>query len=122
MSKDVYLMIHLVGIATVWMALGASTVHAMNGGTRVSNPSRRLVAATHGLGLVLILLGGFGMLAKMGMTSGMPGWAAAKFVLWLVVGAILALPMRIPALAKPIWFALPLLVGLAAWLALAKPF
>lgn len=122
MPYVVYKIIHFVGLVAIWAALGGATLHAMNGGTKATNPSRKLVAATHGIGLFLMLLGGFGMLARLGITSGLPGWIHAKLTLWLLVGALLAVPLRAPALAKPLWFAMPLVAGLGAWLALAKPF
>ncbi len=122
MPYEVYKILHIIGLVSIWAALGGATLHAMNGGTKATNPSRKLVAATHGIGLFLMLLGGFGMLARLGLTQGLPGWAIAKVVLWLVVGALLAVPLRVPSLAKPLWFAMPLFAGLGAWLALSKPF
>lgn len=119
---EAYKILHILGLVAIWAALGGATLHAMNGGTRESNPGRKIVAATHGIGLLLMLLGGFGMLARLGMTSGLPGWVIGKVVLWLLVGGLLAVPLRVPALAKPLWFAMPLLAGLGAWLALYKPF
>ncbi len=121
MPYEFYKILHIIGLVSIWAALGGTEVHVLNGGTRATNKVRSLVAATHGIGLVLMLVGGFGMLARLGMTSGMPGWVIAKIVLWLLVGALLALPMRKPELAKPLWFAMPLLAGLGAWLALMKP-
>ncbi|MDP2313455.1 MAG: hypothetical protein Q8P41_11160 [Pseudomonadota bacterium] len=121
MSYDFYKILHFIGLASIWGALGAATLHAMNGGTKATNPSRKIVAATHGIGLFLMLLGGFGMLAKKQIPVG-DGWVIAKIVLWLVVGGLLAVPLRAPALAKPLWFALPFFVAIGAWLALTKPF
>ncbi|MES2642312.1 MAG: hypothetical protein V4850_22705 [Myxococcota bacterium] len=122
MPYELYKILHIIGLVAIWAALGGTEVHALNGGTRETNKVRKLVAATHGIGLFLMLLGGFGMLARLGMTSGLPGWVIAKIVLWLAVGGLLAIPMRVPALAKPLWFAMPLIAGLGAWLALTKPF
>lgn len=121
MPYEVYKIMHIIGLVAVWSALGGATLHAMNGGTRASNPSRGLVAATHGTGLFLMLLGGFGMLAKLGQSPAQ-GWVIAKVVLWLVVGGLLAVPLRKPELAKPLWFVMPLVAGLGAWIALMKPF
>jgi hypothetical protein len=70
----------------------------------------------------LVLLGGFGMLARLGIThSGFPGWIWVKLAVWAVVAAALFLPRRNPALAKPLLFALPVLGGLAAYMAIYKP-
>jgi hypothetical protein len=122
MPLEFYKVMHIVGLVAVWMALGAASQHALNGGTRATNKARALVSATHGVGLLLMLVGGFGMLAKLQLMGAMPGWVIAKIVLWLVVGGLLVLPMRMPALARPLWFALPIIAGIGAWLALYKPF
>lgn len=124
MPYEVYKILHIIGLVSIWAALGGTEVHVLNGGTRATNKVRSLVAGTHGVGLVLMLVGGFGMVAKHNlMAEGLPlGWIVAKVVLWLVVGALLAVPLRKPALAKPLWFAMPLFAGLGAWLALTKPF
>jgi len=121
MSYAFYKTLHYLGFFLVFAALGGSLVHAMNGGTKDNNPSRKLLAIGHGLGLTLVVIAGFGMLAKLGI-HGVPGWAAAKIVVWLVIGALLVVPNRLPHLAKPVYIALPFLGALAGWLALAKPF
>ncbi len=90
---------------------------AANGGRREDNDVRGLLAAMHGVGLVLSLVAGFGMLG-----ANVPGWAWAKLVIWLFFGASLTLAYRGRTLARPLVVALPLLAGLAAWLALYKPF
>lgn len=118
-----YKLIHLLGVIALFLALGGLTFHAVSGGTR-SGASRKLVAITHGVALFLVILGGFGLLARIGVTHGTswPGWVWTKLAIWLLLGAALALPYRKPELAKPLWFILPLLGGVAAYMALYKPF
>jgi hypothetical protein len=122
-SIGIYRLIHIFGILLVFLAIGGMTLHAANGGTRATNRARVMVAITHGLGLFIILLGGFGMLARLGIAHGMdwPGWVWAKFAIWLVLGALFVLPYRFPALARPLWLLVPLLGITAAYLALFKP-
>lgn len=78
----------------------------------------------HGLGLFIVLLGGFGLLARIGVMHGMswPGWVWAKLGIWLVLGAIVVIPRRKPEWAAPLLVILPTLGGVAAWLAIFKPF
>jgi uncharacterized membrane protein SirB2 len=99
-------------------------VHAANGGSKAGSTTRPLVGTIHGLGSLLILVGGFGMLARMGFqhTGGFPGWLIGKMVIWLVLSAIALMPYRRPELARPFVVLLPLLAGAAAYLALYKPF
>ena len=111
-----YNTLHIVGIMLVFMSLGATVLHASNGGTRDTNPSRKLVAALHGVGLLVIIVAGFGMLAKNGgMNNGLPGYIHPKLLIWLLLGAAPVLIGRKPGLAKAMWLLIPLLGAVAAF-------
>lgn len=124
MSYEFYKILHIFGVVFLFMTLGGLTLHAMNGGTKDTNKSRRISSITHGLALFVILFAGMGLLARIGIASpGLwPVYVYLKLVIWLLMGAVIALIVRKPAWAKPLWFALPLLGGVAAWLAIGKPF
>jgi hypothetical protein len=117
LPPEVYKIIHLLGIAWLFFVLGGATLHALNGGDKASNNSRKLMAASHGVALVIILVAGFGMLGGKQMGT----WVFLKFALWLVLGASLALIQKKPGLAKALWFVLPLLAAAGAYLAVYKP-
>lgn len=121
MSYEFYKVLHIAAVIGVFVSLGAVCFHALNGGQR-GGPGRGLVAALHGGGLLLALVGGFGLLARLGLASGWPGWVWAKLALWLLLGALAAVPYRRPALARPVLLTLPVLGLAAAWLAILKPF
>jgi hypothetical protein len=123
MSPSFYKIVHLVGLLMVFLALGGVSLHAMNGGTKDTNVARRLVAITYGIGLLLILVGGFGWLGASGVMSGggMPLWTWIKLALWLAVGGLLALPAVRPGSGKLVWFLAPLIGLIGAWIALVKP-
>jgi len=122
--RDFYEILHIVGIAMLFVAIGGVSVHAANGGTKGTSSTRPLVGSVHGLGSLLILVGGFGMLARMGFQhgGGFPGWIIGKMIIWLILSAIVLLPYRRPTLARPFLLLLPLLAGVAVYLALYKPF
>lgn len=122
-SHAFYNVVHIVGIVLVMSALGAVAIHALNGGTRQANAARGLVAALHGTGILLILVGGFGMLARLGFLHGsnFPVWLWVKLAVWVTAAVLLYIPYRRPALARPIYLALPILGGLAAYMAIYKP-
>ena len=123
MSPDVYKLVHVAGILMVFLSLGGLALHGINGGSRESNDARRLTAVTYGIGLFLILLGGFGWLGATGaMGAGMPGWTWAKLGIWMAIGGLLALPTVKPELSRVVWFVAPVLGVLGAWLARTKPF
>lgn len=123
-SHQLYNVVHILGILLVFVALGGLVLHAANGGTRATNGGRRLVAITHGLGLFLVLLGGFGMLARLGVMhgQGFPGWIWGKLTIWVLLGAALMVPYRYPGAGRLLWFVVPLLGATAAYLAIYKPF
>lgn len=120
---QLYKIVHILGIALLVTGLAAVTMHALTGGLRRENRARGLIAALHGTGLLLILVGGFGMLARLGFAHGtmFPGWLLAKLAIWALLGAAIALPYRRPAMARPMLVAVPLLAALAAYLAVYKP-
>lgn len=122
-SHQFYNVVHIVGIVLIVAVLGGISLHAYAGGAREDNPSRRLTAALHGIGSFLILIGGFGMLARLSFQHGMgfPGWLWAKIAVWAILSAAVVLPYRRRALAMPLLVSLPLLAGVAAYMAIYKP-
>ena len=121
-SHQLYNLVHIVGIVLVVSALAGAAVLAHTRGDHEARSTRRMLAILHGIGAFLVLLGGFGMLARLGIVQGgFPGWIWVKLAIWVVVAIALLLPYRRPALARPLVLALPVLVGLAAYMALYKP-
>jgi hypothetical protein len=119
-SLNVYKLVHILGILLTFTAVGGLSLHALNGGTKATNAGRRLVTLSFGVGLFLILLGGFGMLARLGI--GLPVWIWVKIAIWISVGGLLAVPYRKPELARAVWLGSVALGIVAAWIGLYKPF
>jgi hypothetical protein len=121
--QAVYWYMHIFGIGLLLLAIGGVSLHAMSGGTKETSGGRRLTAASHGIGLLLVLIAGFGMLAHLDvMEGGLPGWIWAKLTVWAIIGGLFMVPYRKPGLAGPVWLATALLVLCAAWLAHSRPF
>lgn len=120
---EFYKVVHLVGIFALFTILGGIALHALNGGTKQTNVGRKLVAALHGVALLVVLVGGFGMLARLGIVQGhsFPVWVWVKIGVWLALPLLGTLPYRKPATAKWVLVALPVLGGLAAYMAIYKP-
>lgn len=120
---SLYKVVHIVGI--LLLAAGLSGV-AFSAEAASGRPGtgRRFAFILHGGGLFLVLLGGFGMLARLGFGPDVswPGWIWAKVIIWVTLGAAALLPFRFPRTARPVLLALPLLGGLAAYMAIYKPF
>lgn len=121
LSFTVYKVLHLLGIMFTVAALGGMAVHAANGGTRPESRTRALATALHGTGLLLVLVAGFGMLARLG-GSAASGWVLVKLAIWLTLGAAAMIPYRRPSWARALFVAVPLLAALAGIMALTKPF
>ena len=122
-SLNLYKLVHILGILLVFSSFGGLVLHAMNGGTKATNAGRRIVTNGYGVGLFLILLGGFGMLARLGIVQGgLPGWIWLKLAVWIAVGGLFALPSRRPDASRLLWILGPALGLLAAWAGLYKPF
>lgn len=112
-SYAVYKIVHLTGVMMVFLAVG---------GLLMNPSSRRPLAMLHGFGLFLSLLGGFGLLARLGVThGGLPGWALAKLGIWTVFALAIMAP-RFPRFAKAAWPLAVVLGAGAAYIAGSKPF
>lgn len=123
MPYAIYKLTHLLGIFVLIITLALPFMHLLRGGTRADFPRRRTLAITHGAASFLVLLGGFGMLARLGVVhSGLPNWVLAKLTIWLVLSAALALALRTTAGARAVLIGTPLLALLAAAIAIYKPF
>lgn len=121
-SYSVYKIIHLVGVLMVFLALGGVATNAINGGGK-QHAWRKPIAITHGIGLLLSLVAGFGLLARLGIVhDGLPGWVVAKLGIWLAFAVMIGVLVRKPNAAKPLWVATIVLGALAAYLAGSKPF
>lgn len=121
-SYQVYKILHLTGMFLLFTVTGAIALHVLNGGTRESNVGRKLVAALHGVAMLIILIGGFGLMARIGVPhTAWPLWIIGKFTIWAAFVFIAMLPYRVPKAARWVLLGVPLLGGLAAYLAVYKP-
>lgn len=110
MDSTTYKIIHLVGISA--LALGI-------GGMMANGSNRKIFSILQGIGLLVMLVSGFGLLAKLHL--GYPHFAIVKTVLWLVIGV---LPLIVRKLKLPVGLAIMIsltLVGIMAWLGVVKP-
>lgn len=123
MSYSASLLIHVTGIMLLFAAFGGMAFHAANGGTKATNPSRGLMAALHGVGLLLILGGGFMMFTLLGISHGgpWPTWVMIKMGIWVLLGAWTAFFGRSPKAAVPLLLAAILLGVLSGYMARFKP-
>ena len=97
LSLQSYHYLHLIGLILVFIGIGGM----------LSSEGAKKAMMWHGIGLLISIISGFGMLAKLGIMGTMPVWAWIKIGLWLVLGFL-------PVLAKRRVIATPLVVLIAA--------
>ncbi len=134
MSFAFYKIIHFIGIITLFLGFGLMLTGQLS--EKVAGSVKNLKPMmVHGLGLVLILLGGFGMAAKAKFISdsgvgegsvvaqsGFPNWFWAKFGIWVALGGAGAVIKRVPE-KRTLWLLLVILLGTCAvYLGVAQPF
>lgn len=120
MPLIIYKILHVLGALSVYLGFGLLIARAMLGSN--DKAIRKLGSIASGVGLLLLLLGGFGMIARyQGAIGYTDWWILVKIVLWLTLGAMTALISRKPQLSK-IWLAATVGIGLLATiLGLAHP-
>lgn len=115
MDPTIYRQIHLIGVIVLFLGLGGMLSHAGR-----DQKAPWVYAVLHGLGLLAILVAGFGSQARLEL--GFPGWLLVKIGVWILLAALPFLVRRgwIPAFLA--WLVAAGLGGLAVWLAVLKPF
>ena len=121
MSYEVYKIIHLTGIVLLFSGLVGLLALKMSGAA-LEGKTKKFIFLTHGIGAFFVLLGGFGLLARLELARSIPNWAYAKILIWLVLGGSVALIKRKGQFAFPIYVLLMILFIAAACLAIFKPF
>ena len=115
-----YYLLHFLGIMLVYCAYGILIARGMLGSD--SRALRKFGMIASGIGLFLILLGGFGLIAKLSYADYTSPWVIIKVVLFLLLAAMQTFISRKPSLSQ-VWFWVIFLLGLLATLtALYKPF
>ena len=83
---------------------------------------KKMISILHGIGVFLLLLGGFGMLARLGIGFPWPGWLWVKLVIWFAFAGSTVMIRKSGAMAKQWTIVAGVLVALAAIMAILKPF
>lgn len=84
MSLAFYHIAHLLGLIAVFVGFGCL----------LGDVRSRSAMKWHGMGLLISLISGFGMLAKLQIFAAMPTWVWIKIALWLVLGFLPVLARR----------------------------
>ena len=117
MSYEFYKILHVFSALLLMTSLGVLAA-ALSPADRL----RRLAGVAHGIALVLLLVAGFGLAARLQMFGNLPLWVYLKIGLWLLFGLAVVPLRRKPEWSLGIWVLLPVMASIAAWLAISKPF
>jgi uncharacterized membrane protein len=121
MSYEFYKILHIIGLLlTVFGLFGLSSVLWNDSAPKPQ--LRKIWIVSHGVGLLLLLVAGFGLAARLGLAGQLPGWIYAKLAIWLLVGGSLSLVKRKPRKSALWTLLIFVLVILAVILAVTKPF
>ncbi|MEZ5964680.1 MAG: hypothetical protein R3F56_12600 [Planctomycetota bacterium] len=114
MPYATYKLLHLIGIIVLLLGLGAALTTSKGGA------GRSLGMLLHGLGLLVVIVAGFGMQAKGNV--GFPFWLWAKVGIWVLLALLPVLVRRAALGASAALFLAALLASGAAYLVLMRPF
>ena len=118
MSYEFYKILHVFSVLLLFTSLGTLAASVRSEDRRL----RRLAGVAHGVALAIIFVAGFGLLARLGMFGSIPAWAWLKMGLWVVLAMIVIPLRRKPEWTTALWALIPIVGGLAVWLAVQKPF
>lgn len=111
MPLAAYHLLHIVGLILVFIGFGAL----------LSSEGAKSSMKWHGTGLLISLVSGFGMLAKMGLFSALPTWVFIKLGLWVVLAFLPVLAKR-RVVKAPVVLVIAVLIGaLMGYLGYLKP-
>lgn len=110
MPLPYYHILHLIAVMALFVGTGTALAGADNAG------ARKLGAIFRGIALLLLLVTGFGMLAKLQLMKGIPLWAWVKMGIWLIAAVLpVFVKRRIISGVAAVLIAL-VLGSVAAWL------
>lgn len=115
MTLELYKVLHILGLALLMISTGVAMATP-------KDASQKTSMIFHGVGLLLLLVAGFGMLSRLHLSAphDWQGWVWAKIGAW-VVAAILPALVRRGAVPRPLGWVLALgIAGFAAYAGLTK--
>jgi len=120
MPYEFYKVLHFLGLILTLSGLIGLMASFLTLPSELPRKLRVLWMSMHGTGLLIILVSGFGLAARLGLVGGLPTWVKAKIAVWVVVGFIIIFIRKMKTQIQ-IWLPLVLvLFTLAAYLAVNK--
>jgi hypothetical protein len=121
MSYEFYKILHLLGIALLLSGLVTLVILKVTG-VAIQGTVKKFALITHGIGLVLLLVSGFGLLARLQLMGDFPKWAYIKLAIWLFMGGVATLIKKKGHMAWQLYTIIMCIFLIAAYVGIAKPF
>ncbi len=121
MSYEFYKVLHIFGLLLTFTGLAAG-LFPQTAGAALQGSTRKYAFIGHGLGILIMLVSGFGLAAKLQYFGNLPNWIYVKIALWLVFGGAVVLVKRKYQWGWKLMTGLILLAVVSATLAVTKPF
>ena len=115
MSYEIYKLIHFFAIISLFLSIGAFLAYSGN------KKQKKQIMALHGLAALILFISGFGLIARLKMSS-FPLWLILKMCIWIILSVLI--PILISKKMNKKWICLLVFAsGLGAiCLAVFKPF
>lgn len=120
LSHATYKVIHLLGIFLLFSGMGGLWAVAASSSESFRASIRRLAIAAHGAAMLLILVAGFGMMARLQISHSWPLWIWIKMVIWVLLAGYPVLLKRQQKPSGILFFLAPVLGTIAAYAALFR--
>lgn len=94
MSLEFYRWLHVVSLLMIFSGLTGLVATRLGGATPTKKLDRAL-GLIHGIGMMGMLVAGFGAMARLGfMGDGWPWWIYVKLAIWFFMGASMTIAKR----------------------------
>jgi len=122
-TYEAYKLIHIFGILLLIFSLGGLCLQATDDRAGPSGRGRKLLGFAHGAAAVIIIVAGFGLLARLSISHGVtwPWWVWAKVGIWVLLGITPLVIRKSVTFTRSLWLGVPILGAVAAYLAIYKP-
>lgn len=109
----IYRVVHFLGLFLLFSGLGALSA-LFAAGTPATGRLHKLIYRSFGIGMFLVLLGGFGLLARLLTSEGDWGlWIWIKLAIWMALGLMPLVARSSPNWARWLLLGVPLLGAIA---------
>jgi hypothetical protein len=120
MPYEFYKTMHIAGLLFLFTGLIGLLIASAVGGN-LKKGLKVFLFACHGIGLLAVLTGGFGMAARLGLVGGLPAWIYAKLIIWILLALGISASKRLGKWAPIVALVFIVLGASAQWIAMTKP-